>query len=266
MTNKTAGVWVSEAPRPSVMQGAEMLAMLVVKDLRVRYKSRFLGYVWAVANPLAFCFVYYVAFGRILHVQVQNYVLFLLAGLFPWAWVANTISQSAVAYRANPGLIRKVRTWRAILPLSNAVQEMLHFFFAVPILLVAVVLTFHRGYLSWVVLIPLLAAVQLAMIYPIGLALAALNVVVRDIEYLVGIGLQMLFFLTPIVYQDVPADLQRYLRVNPFAPLVAAWRAALLEGRLDGSAVLRCCVFAAVASLVAWRIHRSIEPRIGELL
>jgi lipopolysaccharide transport system permease protein len=250
------------------MQGLEMLAMLVLKDLRVRYKSRFLGYLWAVANPLAFCLVYYIAFHRIMRVQMEHYPLFLLTGLFPWVWASNAISLSAMAYRANPGLVRKVRMRRAILPLSGAVQEMLHFFFAVPILLGAVILALGVGHATWVVLIPLLALVQLAMIYPIGLAVAAVNVVVRDIEYLVGIGLQMLFFLTPIVYpvSAVPAELRPYLWLNPFEPLIAAWRAALVDGRLDLPAVLHCGLFAAAAAVVAWWIHRAIEPRIGELL
>jgi len=250
------------------MQGLEMLAMLVLKDLRVRYKSRFLGYLWAVANPLAFCFVYYIAFHRIMRVQMEHYPLFLLTGLFPWVWASNTITLSAMAYRANPGLVRKVRMRRAILPLSSAVQEMLHFLFAVPILLGTVILAFGIGHATWIVLIPLLALMQLAMLYPIGLAVAAVNVVVHDIEYLVGIGLQMVFCLTPIVYpaSAVPAELRPYFRLNPFAPLIAAWRAALVDGRLDMTAVFHCCVFAAAAAVVALSIHRAIEPRIGELV
>lgn len=256
------------AARQNWMQSAELLSLLVLKDLRVRYKSSVLGYIWAVANPLANAAVYYVAFHVIIRVQMDNYTSYLLTGLFPWTWASASLTQAAGAYRANESLVRKVQLRRGVLPLSVVLQEMLHFFFACPILLAIVVMGAGRFHLSWLVLVPLMALVQAALIYPIGVLLAALNVIVRDIEYLTTIALQLLFFLTPIVYAEsaIPAEYRAMFELNPFLPMVVAWREVFYAGTLNVAAVARVLMFAAVFGAIAWQVHRSIEPRIGELL
>jgi lipopolysaccharide transport system permease protein len=244
------------------------MGLLVLKDLRVRYKSSLLGYLWALANPLAMAVVYYVAFQMIMRVSMPNYGVYLITGLFPWAWISTALIASAGVYRANESLVRKVRLPRGILPLSTTLQEMAHFFFACPVLLAAMVVTTGRVHASWIVLIPFLALVQLALIYPLGLILASLNVLARDVEYLVAIVLQMAFFLTPIVYAPaaIPQQMAPLFRLNPFFPMIAAWRALFYDGVLDMSSMAQVLVFAAVFALLATVIHRSVEPRIGELL
>jgi len=246
----------------------ELLYVLVSKDLRVRYKSSVLGYLWAVANPLAFTFVYYVTFKLVIRNSMSHFGLYLVTGLFPWVWAANALIQSTGAYRNNPSLVRKVKLPRAILPLSYVTQEMVHFLLAAPILAAGVALSTGGHHAGWLWLIPAMALVQMLMLYPISLALAAANVLVRDVEYLVAIGLQMLFFLTPIVYPpgDIPVAYRRWFALNPFAPMIGAWRGVLYDGTLDAGAVARCLAFAAVAGIVAVGIHRAVEPRIGERL
>jgi ABC-type polysaccharide/polyol phosphate export permease len=110
--------------------------------------------------------------------------------------------------------------------------------------------------------------VQLLLVYPLGLLLASVNVVVRDIEYLTAILLNMMFFLTPIVYLEssIPPHLRTYFELNPFNPLIAAWRAAFFDGRFDWESVGQTLLFAAGAMLVAAGVHRRIAPKIGELL
>lgn len=256
------------APPRSWAHTAELVYVLMLKDVRVRYKSSVLGYLWAIANPLAFALVYYVAFGVILQVSVQrNFAVVLLTGLFPWSWAANSFMHATGAYRHNASLVRKVRVRRAVLPLGSTLQEMLHFFLALPILVIAVGLT-SEWHASWLFAIPVMALVQLALIYPICVILAAANVVVRDVEYLVSLALQMLFFLTPIVYpvEAIPAAYRPYFAVNPMAPLIAGWRDVLLRGRLDLAACAQCLAFAAVLGVLAVWVHRRLEPKMGELL
>ena len=204
------------------------------------------------------------AFRLILKTDVPNYPLFLVTGMFPWTWLMNALVQSTGAYRGNPSLVRKVRLPRAILPLSTTVQHMVHFVFSLPILLAAVVLSTGQVHASWIVLVPIATAVELAIIYPLALMLAAFNAAVRDVEYLVAIVLQMLFFLTPIVYpmSAIPAAHRAYFNLNPATPMIAVWRRVLYDGVLDGPAVARCAVFALVASAAAYFVHRAIAPRV----
>jgi lipopolysaccharide transport system permease protein len=246
----------------------ELLYVLVLKDLRVRYKGSVLGYFWALANPLAFTAVYYVAFKLIIPTTTDHFALYLVTGLFPWVWAANALIQSSAAYRSNLSLVRKVRLPRAIVPLSSIVQEMVHFLFAVPILAIGVALATGATHAAWIWIIPAMALVQLAMLYPLGLILAATNVLVRDVEHLVGVALQMLFFLTPIVYsaESIPGAYRPYFVLNPFVPMIGAWRTALYRGDLDVAAIGRCLLFAGAAGLAAFAIHRRVEPTIGERL
>ena len=249
-------------------QALELLYVLVAKDLRVRYKGSVLGYLWALANPLAFTAVYYVAFKLIIPTATEHFALYLVTGLFPWVWASNALVQSAAAYRSNVTLVRRVRLPRAIMPLSSVVHEMVHFLFAVPILALGVALATGTMHVSWIWLIPSMAIVQLAMLYPMGVILAATNVLVRDVEHLVGVALQMLFFLTPIVYsaESIPGAYQAYFVLNPFVPMIGAWRTALYRGDLDPVAIGRCLLFAAATGLAAVAIHRRVEPTIGERL
>jgi lipopolysaccharide transport system permease protein len=249
-------------------QQVELVYLLVRKDLRVRYKSSLLGYVWALLNPLCFTLVYYVTFKLIMKSSREDFFVYLVTGMFPWNWVASTLIQGANAYRANETLVRRVKLPLPIIPLGIALQEAVHFVLAFPVLLTAVIFARHGWHASWLVLLPVMLVVQMAIVYPMSLILAGANVVVRDVEYLTTIGLQMLFFLTPIVYwfDQVPSELRPWLRLNPFYPLIGAWRSVWFDGTVAPAVLGHCLIVAGVASVGAWLVHRTVGRRVGELL
>jgi ABC-type polysaccharide/polyol phosphate export permease len=191
-----------------------------------------------------------------------------VTGLFPWAWASGSLLRGSGSYRANESLVRKVQTQRLILPLSDVIQEMLHFLFACPVILGALVITTGTWHPQWLVLIPVMAVVQLAVTFPLTLVLASISVVARDVEYLVGVLLQAVFFLTPIVYPlgSIPAGYRRYFELNPFFSLVNAWRSVFYDGTLDMAAIGRLAIFVVLFAALAWTVHRRVEPRIGEML
>jgi lipopolysaccharide transport system permease protein len=247
----------------------ELLYLLVVKELKVRYKSRFLGYLWALANPVAFAFVYWIAFKLIMRVDMPNYSLFLIAGMFPWVWMSMGVTSGTRSFLANASLVKKASLPRAILPLSCVVQEMAHFLFALPVIIAFVVLAGDQPMAaSWLWQIPLLMALQLAFIYPLTLSLALVNVYVRDIEYLVGIGFSLLFFVTPMVYPItmVPEAYRHYFELNPLHALMQSWRSVLLQYTLEMRYVAYIAAVTVVLAAIAWISHRKLAPRVGELL
>lgn len=247
----------------------ELLYLLVRKDLKVRYKSSVLGYLWALANPFAFALVYWVAFKYIMRVQMENYSLYLITGIFPWVWLSSGITQATRSYQNNAFLVKKVKIPRAILPLSSVAQEMAHFLFALPVILAFLIFagSFELR-AAWLWQIPLMLGVQLAFVYPIALVFAVSNVYVHDIEHLVGLAFAMLFFLTPMVYpiSMVPEELRRYFELNPLYALMDSWRGVFLSGTLDGAKLGYAIACAAVFGAVAWLCYRRLAPRIGELL
>ena len=85
----------------------DLLLALTQKEIKARYKSSFLGYLWSIANPLSLALVFFLAFKVFMKIPIENYALFLIAGLFPWQWFANSVVGSAGVYLGNASLIKK---------------------------------------------------------------------------------------------------------------------------------------------------------------
>lgn len=253
----------------NIRHTVELLYLLVLKDIRVRYKSSVLGYFWALANPFSFAFVYWVAFKFVMRVQMENYSIFLITGLFPWLWLSNGLIQATSSYRDNSSLIKRVNMSLSILPLSNITQEMVHFLFALPIIIVFLILNSSSElYWAWLWQIPLMMAMQLAFIYPAALILAVANAYVRDIEYLVKIGFSLLFFLTPMVYsiEIIPSTYRKYFALNPLYALTESWRSIFLHGQISISLFLYLSFWIAAITGLSIVFYRQLSGRIGELL
>lgn len=252
----------------SVNHFMELLFLLVQKELKIRYKSSFLGYLWAMANPFAFAVVYYFAFKVIMRVQMPNYSLFLLAGMFPWVWFTNALSHATGSYRNNASLVKKVNLQRSVLPLSNVMHEMVHFCLAIPVLLLFILIAGGDFYLSWFWQIPLMIMLQVMLIYPLALVLALANVYVHDVEYLVGISLSLLFFLTPIVYplSMVPVKYHALFEMSPITMLIQNWRDVFLEGNLNLITFSTAVAIATIFIVIAWFVYGKTSSKLGELL
>ena len=256
-------------PDRSLPQLAELLYVLVRKELKARYKNRFLGYVWALANPFAFAFVYWIAFKFIMRLEIENYSLYLITGMFPWVWMSVGVTSATRSFVINASLIKKVNLPRAILPLGNVAQEMVHFGFALPAIIAFLWFAGEiRPSASWLWQIPALLALQVAFVYPLALSFALANAYVRDIEYLVGIGFSLLFFATPMVYPItmVPEAYRHWFELNPLHALMQSWRVVFLQGTLDLNHMAYAAACAAVAGVIAWLIYRKLAPRVGELV
>jgi lipopolysaccharide transport system permease protein len=238
-------------------------------ELKARYKGRFLGYLWAVGTPFALAFVYWIVFKIIMRLEMDNYSVFLVTGLFPWTWLSVSVVSAARTFVINASLVKEVGLTHSILPLSNVIQEMAHFAFALPLLLAWVVLA--GGYAlnpSWIWQIPLMMIVQAAFVYPLALACALANAYIRDVEYLLGILFPVLFFATPMVYpiSMVPEPLHQYFELNPLHALMQSWRSVFFEGALDTARITYAAAFSVASGAIARFLYRKLEPRISEVV
>ena len=253
----------------SSWQLLEFLYLLARMELKARYKGRVLGYLGAVGLIFALAFVFWIAFKVIMGLELPNYSVYLVAGLFPWAWMSMGVVSASRSFVANAALIKEMGLAHAILPLSNVVQEMLHFALALPLIVawVAIPGDYPPAW-SWLWQIPLLMALQLAFVYPLALAAALANAYVRDLEYWLGIGFVLLFFATPMVYPVamVPEGLARYFELNPFHALMECWRAVFIESRLDADHAAYAAAFALLEGIVVWLLYRRLAPRVGEVV
>lgn len=256
---------IERSPR----QLLEFLYLLARMELKARYKGRLLGYLSVVGLTFAVAFVFWIAFKVIMQLDMPNYSVYLVAGIFPWAWLNMAVVSASRSFVVNAPMVKEMGLAHAILPLSNVVQEMLHFALALPLLLAWVMIPGdYPATVHWLWQIPLMMALQLAFVFPLALAAALANAYMRDIEYWLGIGFVLLFFVTPMVYpiSKVPEPMARYFELNPIHALMQSWRSVLLDGHIDAGRAAYAAAFAVVAGVVVWLLYRRLAPRVGEVV
>jgi ABC-2 type transport system permease protein len=246
-----AGLW--RAIR-DVIARRELLGLLVRRELKARYKDSSLGFLWSLIKPLTMLLIYFVAIGQFLGAAraIPDFAIFVYAGLTLWALYSEIVVTGTQSILSNAGLIKKVYLPREIFPLAATGSAFVNFGVQFLILIVAVV-ALGQFPISWNLLyIPV--AVAIAAVYGIALALllSAVNVYLRDIQYLVEVGLLVFFWASPIVYSwsfvveagersDLPWLESAYL-INPMSTAILAfqrgiWAAGSQERELGGVTV-----------------------------
>jgi lipopolysaccharide transport system permease protein len=177
----------------------DLLTELTKKEIKVRYKNSYLGYLWSLANPLFLALIFYFVFKIVTKVQMKDYTLFLISGLFVWQWISNAIIASANLYIANASLIKKVNFPRNFLVIALVLSEGFNFLMSIPVILIFM-FYYHKFPTSYWFLIPILLIITGIFIYSISLLIATINLFFRDMERLIGLLMTFLFYLTPIIY------------------------------------------------------------------
>ncbi|MCB0179213.1 MAG: ABC transporter permease [Anaerolineae bacterium] len=211
----------------------DLLYELVNRDMKLRYKRSALGIVWSLLNPLAQLLVFTFVFGVVLPLDIPNYPLFVFTGLLVWNWFQSALFQASDCIVANPDLIRRPGFPVPVLPVVTITTHLIHFLLAVPILL---------GFLVWsqspmttaLLFFPVLIILQFLLILSLSYVMAALQVIFRDMQYLLGIILTLTFFMTPIFYDAsaIPETYRVIYALNPVVQLVTAYRAMFLYGQI----------------------------------
>lgn len=246
----------------------DLLLVLLQKEIKVRYKDTVLGYVWSVANPLVFALVYYTVFSTVMKVNVENYALVLICGMFPWQWLTNSIGSSPRLFLANASIIKKIYFPRSIIILATCLNHMIHFLLTLPVILVFFVIYQQVPHLSSLPAIIVLCAIQLLMAYGLSLLLATLNLFLGDIERLVGIILSLVFFFTPVLYTEemIPDRYRELINLNPAGTLIVAWKRALLEGVFDVHFVTVSFLYALAFFVIGRLVYKRLSWRFAEII
>jgi len=252
----------------------DLVYELTKKELKVRYKSSVLGYLWSILNPLALAGVFYVGLGLIVGVKGDDrhpFWLTLICGMFPWQWFFNSVNACTNVYVGNANLIRKVAFRRELLPLATVLNDLIHFAVSIPVIVAFLLVAGGGPSAHWLYGVPLLMLAQLIMVYALGLIAGTLNVLFRDLSNLVAIFLTMLFYVTPIIYSldhgPIAARIAPYrgwILLNPAAAVVAGWKALLLDGRFDAGYWAMAMVYALVALGVAQVVHARLRGSLTE--
>jgi ABC-type polysaccharide/polyol phosphate export permease len=259
-----------------VIRYRELLGNLFRRDLQAKYRGSALGVLWTVANPIMLMGVYLLVFGVVWKSNFAtggHYPLFLLSGLVLWTFFAAAVQSATRSMLDNANLIRKTRFPRQLVPLSVVFAHLVSFAAMLALLLVVnfVALGRVRG-TEWLA-VPL-SLLFVGFVCGLALVTASLNVLFRDIEFIVAALLVPLFFLTPILYSLSGPQLEKHEHVvdvihwlNPLSPAVEAVRAPLFAGTLPHWTdalylVLECVLALALGAFVFTRVDDQIAIEV----
>jgi lipopolysaccharide transport system permease protein len=227
----------------------DLTVNLTLRELRGRYKRSFLGWTWSLLNPLATVLIYSLVFSFFLKIQppvghpsgLKSFALFLLCALVPWNFFQNGLNMGLGSLLSNGNLIKKVYFPRELLVASATASLVVTMLIEFGVLS-AILLLFGNMVLPWIPVLLFLIAILTVFVFGIALALSVWNVYFRDMQYLVAILLQVLFYTAPIVYPiryvpvhatvlGVEIPLLRIYNLNPLVRFVGVFRDVLYDLR-----------------------------------
>lgn len=244
----------------------ELLKSNVKKEIRGKYKGSFLGILWSFINPLLQVLVYAIVFPYIMRVKTPNYLQFLIVGVIPWTFFTTVLTQGMITVRMNAGIIKKVYFPREILPISVALSGLVNFFISCIIILVFCI---GGGLgLSWhLILLPLAAILQFIFSLGLILALSAINIYIKDTEYIVTFIINMLFYATPILYPVtlLPENLRWIMNLNPMAGIINMYRDIFINHQLtDLNSIIYVTIVSLVFFIIGMLTFRKLEKGFAE--
>lgn len=232
----------------------------VKQDLVDRYSGSVLGGAWSFIMPLVNIMIFVLVFSKIMGARLEvlggqfseySYSIYLVTGILAWAAFANTVSRVTNVFNEKASLLGKINISLGWLPVYVLFTETIVFALSYLFFLLFM-LWIDFPFSVYLLLIPVVYIVQQALAYAVGFICAVLGVFIRDIKELVGVVLQLLFWLTPIVYviDILPESVHGLFMLNPIYHLVEAYRDLLMYQRLPDISTL-ALIFAGAVVLMA---------------
>ena len=209
----------------------ELIYFLTWRDLKVRYKQTALGAGWAILQPVLSMIVFSIFFGGLLNVDSGDvpYPIFSYAAILPWGVFAKGLNDTGRSLVSNRAMLTKIYFPRMVIPLASVFSSLADFLIAFVVML-GLMFYYQIAPTSNIWTLPLFLLLAVITALGVGLWLSAMNVLYRDIGYMIPYITQLWFYLTPIVYSasEVPEEWQFFYALNPMVGVVEGFRWALL--------------------------------------
>lgn len=251
----------------------ELLFFLTWRDVKVRYKQTVLGVLWAILQPLSVMLISTVLFGRVGGLADKTggipYALFAYAGLLPWTFFANAVTNGGNSLVGNANLLTKVYFPRLLIPGAAVLGGLVDF--AISGALMGGLMIWYRASISpgiGLLALPLLVVLTSLLALGVGLWLSALNVKFRDIRYALPLLIQSWWLLSPVIWPPgiVPQHYQWLLHLNPMSGLINGFRASLFGRSLPWSQIALSAVLTFAILIGAAYSFRRMEKNFADLI
>ena len=250
----------------------ELIFFLTWRDLKVRYKQTILGVAWAIIQPVMTMVVFSIFFGGLARVPSDGipYPLFSIAGLLPWQLFENSMRNASKSLVANRNMVTKIYFPRVIMPLSSVLACVVDFFVALPILIVMMIIYGYHVNI-YILLIPYYLLLTVITSLGVSLWFSAMDVMYRDVGYIVPFITQLWMYLTPIAYGSTLISNPKWsfiYNLNPMVGVVNGFRSAFLG--IYTQIPIQSMVFSALISLVilfgGLLYFRHMEKQFADLI
>lgn len=245
--------------------------MLTWRDVKVKYKQTFVGIAWAIFQPITTMVVFSILFGKYAKIPSDNvpYPIFVYSGLLFWNLFAGSLSEISNTFVSNGNVINKIYFPRIILPISIMLTSIVDFLIATAIFVV--IMVFYGFAPSWtgVLLFPLLVVMTIFSALGIGLFCGSVNVKYRDVRYILPFFIQLLMFVTPVIYpvSIIGGRLGWVFGLNPMAGVIDAARASLLGGHtLDWSLLAVSILSMLIYLVIGYLYFKKVERYFSDVI
>jgi ABC-2 type transport system permease protein len=235
------------------------LWLLTTRDLKVRYSTSALGYLWSVLDPLVMAGIYWFVFTQVFQrpLGTDPYIVFLLSALLPWMWFNGAVSDSTRAFLKDAKLVRSTMIPRTIWVNRIVLSKGIEFLLALPVL--ALFAIWFKAGVGWeLVFFPLAIGLQAVLTVGVALIVAPLVVFFRDLERAVKLVLRFLFYASPIIYgvSNLPSELHLWAAFNPLTGIFGLYRAGFFPEELDWFNVVISAVMSLALLVVGLLVFR----------
>ncbi len=247
----------------------ELLYFLTWRDVKVRYKQTELGIAWAILQPLLTMLIFTLFFGRLAGIPSDHipYPLFAYAGLLPWTFFANAISNSGNSLVGNANLITKVYFPRMMIPGATVAAGLVDF--AIAFVILVILMIYYGVALTWSVLMfPVLVVLTTVLALGVGMWLSALNVKYRDVRFALPFMVQLWMFVSPVIYPTsfLPGKLAWLIALNPMTGVIEGYRSALFGKPFNWSALAISTAITFILFVYASIHFRRMEKSFADIV
>ncbi len=247
-----------------------LFSFFIWKDVRVRYKQTFIGFLWVMLQPMLEMLVFTVVFGHFFDKVIAGapYALFAYAGLLPWTYMSVTVQSGTQTLVAHADIVKRIYFPRFLLPIANALAKMIDLGISL-VLLLFLLLATGTPITERILLLPLVCLLLLIAAAGVSLWLSILHALYRDVGLIVPYFLRLSLFLTPVVYplSSLSPTLQTALWLNPLTSAVELFRTALLPGLpLPWNGLLLGSGLSLLIFVTGFLFFRRMEGRVLDII
>lgn len=249
----------------------ELLYALAQKDLTIRYKGSYFGYLWAFMEPLFLMLIYTFVFSIIIRISVEGipYPLFILSGILPWVFFSSAITHSVRSITKYSKLIKKIYFPREIFPISTVLSRSSNFLVSLLLLVIFALLYRYNIFSVNLLFLPVVVLIHIIFSIGIGFIVGALNVFYKDVELVTTFILRLWFYASPIIYSlgHVPPKYLNFYVFNPMVGIIEMYRAIFLYRTIpDPLFIAMSSIYAIAFFCAGYALFSTLDKYIGDVV